>query len=40
MPPTITLNMAIWTEDKMFQFRNNLLWAGLGGNYVLWVKTF
>ena len=28
-----------WIDDKMFQFRNDLLWLGLGGNYLLWAKT-
>ena len=28
------------TDDKMFRFRNNLLWTGLGGNHFLWVKIF
>ena len=27
-------------DDKMFRFRNNLLWTGLRGNYFLWTKTF
>ena len=29
-----------WTDDKTFRFRNDLLWAGLGRNYFLCVKTF
>ena len=29
-----------WTDDKTFQLRNDLFWAGLGGNYFLWPKTF
>ena len=29
-----------WTDDKVFQFRNNLLWIGLGGKYFLWAKAF
>ena len=27
-----------WTDDKMFRFRNDRHWTGLGGNYLLWVK--
>ena len=29
-----------WTDDKTFQFRNDLFCTGLGENYFLWVKTF
>ena len=29
-----------WTDIKTFQFRNDLLWTGLEGNYFLWTKTF
>ena len=29
-----------WTDDKTFQFRNDLLWTGLRDNYFLWAKTF
>ena len=29
-----------WTDDKTFRFRNDLLWAGPGGDYVLWGKAF
>ena len=28
-----------WTDDKTFQFRKDLLWAGLGGNYFIGAKT-
>ena len=27
------------TDHKTFQFRNDILWTGLG-NYFLWAKTF
>ena len=29
-----------WTDRRMFQFRNDLLWTGLGGNYFPWAKIF
>ena len=29
-----------WTDHKMFKFRNDLLWTGLGGKYFICAKTF
>ena len=29
-----------WTDNKMFQHRNDFLWTGLGGNEFLQAKTF
>ena len=29
-----------WTDDKVFQFRNDLLWIGLGRKYFLWAEAF
>ena len=42
MLTTIKLNVAAMesTDNEMFRFRNNLLWTGMGGNYLLWVKIF
>ena len=28
------------TDNKTFQFRNDLLWTGLGEKYFLWAKAF
>ena len=28
-----------WTDNKMFRFKNDILWTGLGGNDFLWAKT-
>ena len=30
----------VWTDNKTFQFRNDLLWTGLGEKYFLWAKAF
>ena len=38
MLPTMKTNLKEWTDNKTFQFRNDLLWTGLQGNYLLWTK--
>ena len=42
LPAIKKLKMAAkeWTDDKTFRFRNDLLWAGPGGDNVLWAKAF